>query len=144
MQSFPHYYKVSASASAESTITLSSENVDDIISAPPKEFGGPGDQWSPETLLVSSVSDCFVLTFRAIARVSKLPWISLQCDVDGILDRVDGVSRFTGFNVYAKLTVAADVDVNKAARLLEKAEKGCLITNSMIAESHLESEVITV
>lgn len=142
MQALPHSYKVSASADAESLITLSSKNVDDITSAPPEEFGGPGDQWSPETLLVSAVSDCFILTFRAIARASKLPWTSLQCEVDGTLERVDGVTRFTAFHVQAKLVVPADVDISKANRLLEKAEKGCLITNSMIAESHLEAEVV--
>ena len=144
MQILPHNYKVSASADSESLITLSSKNVDSIISAPPEEFGGPGDQWSPETLLVSAVADCFILTFRAIARASKLPWSSLQCEVDGTLSRIDGVTRFTAFNVRATLTIPAGVDANKADRLLEKSDKGCLITNSMMAESHLEATVITV
>ena len=143
MQALPHNYKVSASAEPESLITLSSKNVDDIISAPPEEFGGPGDQWSPETLLVSAVADCFILTFRAIARASKLPWSALECEVDGTLNRTDGVTRFTQFNVRATLTVPAGVDVNKAEKLLEKSEKGCLITNSMTAGSHLEASVVT-
>ena len=144
MQELPHNYKVSARADTEGLITLSSKNVDSIISAPPEEFGGPGDQWSPETLLVSAVADCFILTFRAIARASKLPWSSLQCEVDGTLNRIDGVTRFTAFNVRAILTIPAGTDTNKAERLLEKSDKGCLITNSMMAESQLEATVITV
>jgi organic hydroperoxide reductase OsmC/OhrA len=54
-----------------------------------------GGQWSPETLLVAAAVDCFVLTFRAIAAASKLPWERLSCNGEGTLDRVDGVTRFT-------------------------------------------------
>ena len=45
------------------------EGVRVIESAPPKEFDGPGDQWSPEQLLTAAVADCFVLNFRTMTRV---------------------------------------------------------------------------
>jgi uncharacterized OsmC-like protein len=61
--------------------------------------------------------------------------------VDGELDKVERVTRFTGFAVRAKLTVPADTNPAKAERLLEKAEKVCLVTNSLIAETHLEATV---
>jgi organic hydroperoxide reductase OsmC/OhrA len=111
-------------------------------SAPPAEFGGPGDQWSPETLLVASVADCFILTFRAIARASKFDWVSLECTVDGTLERIDRVTQFTGFAVKATLTVPAGADSARATLLMEKAERGCLVTNSLIADSHLEATVV--
>jgi organic hydroperoxide reductase OsmC/OhrA len=31
------------------------------------QLGGPGGQWSPETLLVAAAAECFILTFRAVA-----------------------------------------------------------------------------
>ena len=99
------------------------------------------DQWSPESLLVAAVADCFVLSFRAIARASKLEWESLSCSTDGILDRVDKLTRFTRFNVKAELVVPAGTDEAKAHRLIEKAEALCLVTNSLIAESHLDATV---
>jgi uncharacterized OsmC-like protein len=43
--------------------------------------------------------------------------------------------------VTAKLTVPAGTNEAKARTILEKAEKYCLITNSMKAESHLETSV---
>ena len=74
MQDLPHHYNVSADAEAEGNIILKADNMPQLISAPPAEFGGPGDQWSPEHLLVAAVADCFILTFRAVARASKLEW----------------------------------------------------------------------
>ena len=141
MQEFPHHYRVVASAEHSGNVKLSSDGVAALESAPPAEFGGPGDQWSPESLLVAAVADCFVLSFRAIARASKLEWISLHCNVIGKLDRVERKAQFTGFEVAAELVVPAGTDEAKAQRLLEKAEDACLITNSLIADSHLEATV---
>lgn len=143
MQDFPHHYLVSAHAEVEGTIALKSDNMPQLVSAPPAEFGGPGDQWSPEHLLVASVADCFILTFRAIARASKLEWTSLEASADGVLDRVERITKFTAITVNATLTVPAGTDEGKAQRLLQKAEDACLITNSMSAETHLEAVIIT-
>ena len=142
MQDLPHHYRVTAEAENEGTIALKSDNMPQLISAPPAEFGGPGDQWSPEHLLVASVADCFVLSFRAIAKASKLEWQSLQTHAEGVLDRIDRVTQFTGFTVTATLTVPAGTDESKALRLLEKAESTCLVTNSMKASCHLETDII--
>lgn len=142
MHPFPHSYPVSATAKFDSNVRLTAPGVVGIKSAGPVEFGGPGDLWSPESLLVASVADCFVLSFRAIARASRFEWQELECDVTGILDRIDKESQFTEFKVNAKLTVGPGTDIAKAEKLLHKAEHGCLITNSLKATSHLELEVL--
>ena len=87
MQELPHRYNVGAAAGPEGPVELSSPGVPDLASAPPAEFGGPGDKWSPETLLVAAVADCFILTFKAIARASRFDWSNLSCQVEGVLDR---------------------------------------------------------
>jgi len=142
MQDFPHHYAVTASGSSGGDVALTSAGLPVLLSAPPREFGGPGDRWSPETMLVAAVGDCFILTFRAIARAAKLPWESLTCDVAGTLDRVDRVTQFTAFAVRATLTVAPGADVNQAHKALERAEHGCLITNSLKAGVQLETKVL--
>ena len=142
MQDLPHHYQVSANAEVDGNIALKADDLPQLISAPPAEFGGPGDQWSPEHLLVASVADCFILTFRAVARASKLEWSEIESSAVGTLDRVDRVTRFTSFTVSATLTVPAGTDIDKARRLLEKSEAACLITNSLSAETHLEADVI--
>ena len=143
MQDLPHHYTVTAGAEAEGNVTLKTDGVPQLITAPPAEFGGPGDQWSPETLLVGSIADCFILTFRAIARASKLEWDNLECSAEGVLERVERVTRFTSTTVHATLTVPPGTDVAKAEKLLEKAESACLITNSMACETHLQAEVVS-
>ena len=141
MQDYPHYYPATATASAEGSVAVISPGLVDLDTAAPAEFGGPGDLWSPETLLVASVANCFILTFRGVARASKLEWQELKCDVSGVLERVDKVTKFTAFEVRAVLDVPEGSNKDKARRLLDKAEHVCLITNSMTAEVRLEAEV---
>lgn len=143
MQDLPHRYTVSAQANAGSDVELTSPGLAMIESAPPAEYGGPGDKWSPETLLAAAVADCFILSFKAIARASKVEWTSLSCDVEAVLDRVDRITRFTEFRVHAALHVPQGVEESKATRLLEMAERNCLVTNSLSAETHLKTEVHT-
>lgn len=141
MQEYPHRYAVSAAGKTEGHVAVSAEGVHPIDTAPPAEFGGPGDKWSPESLLVAAVANCFVLSFRAIARASRLEWNAVSCDVIGVLDKVDGITRFTAFEVDALLEIPAGTDLDKARRLLEKAEHVCLITNSLTGERRLRAEV---
>jgi organic hydroperoxide reductase OsmC/OhrA len=143
MDPYPHRYHVAAAAAPESLVELTSPGLEPLRSAPPKEFGGPGDRWSPETLLVAAMADCFILTFRAVARAAKLPWTALECRVEGTLERPGRDSLFTGFTLVATLTVPAGTDVARARTLLEKAEHGCLISNSLSGAKRLVAEVVT-
>src|SRR5215510_9017244 len=127
MHPYPHLYKVSASGAATGSIAVSAAGLPTLETAPPPEFDGPGGVWSPETLLCASVADCFILTFRAVSRAARFEWQKLECQVEGTLERADGVSKFTRFVTRAELTVPAGTDVAKAQTLLEKAEHGCLI-----------------
>jgi organic hydroperoxide reductase OsmC/OhrA len=141
MNEFPHHYSAGTRvAGHDGDVVIASPGLPDLATAPPKEFDGPGNRWSPETLLVASICDCFVLGFKAIAAASKLTWNSLEVDVDGTLDRVERKMRFTEVSISARLTVPAGQE-SRAPRLLEKAEEVCLITNSLSATVHLDSKV---
>ena len=90
---------------------------------------------------MAAVADCFILSFRAVARASKFEWEALNCQVTGVLDKQDGSIRFTELVVRPSLTLADDADREKAERLLEKAKKVCLISNSMTAATRLELDI---
>ena len=141
MHPFPHHYLVTAAVRPDGDVPLSTEGVRIIESSAPKEFGGSGNQWSPEGLLTAAVADCFALGFRAIATASKFAFIHLDVKTKGTLDRVEGKMLFTRFDTHARLQVAAGTDVERAKKLLEKAESSCLITNSLSAEIHLTLDV---
>jgi organic hydroperoxide reductase OsmC/OhrA len=141
MQDLPHHYRVSTKGEPEGSLSVTADSVGMLPAAPPPEFGGPEDHWSPETLLVAAVSSCFVLSFRAIAKASRLPWDSLECHAEGKLERVERAMKFTRFTVHTTLQVPHGTDEQKAHRILEKAEATCLVTNSMTASRHLNAVV---
>lgn len=143
MHPFPHVYSVSASTGNSGPVSLESPGLPSLPSEPPIEFGGPGDKWSPETLLTAALIDCFVLSFRAVAAASRYEWLRLDCKVEGKLDRVERVSQFTEFTVHATLVVPPGADQERARKLLEKAEQVCLISSSLKASKHLEPTVLS-
>jgi organic hydroperoxide reductase OsmC/OhrA len=144
MKPLPHHYRVKGSGRADGDVALTADRLPGMPSAPPPEFGGPDDRWSPETLLVAAVADCLILTFRAIARASKLSWTSLDCDVTGTLDRANGATQFTHFDVRARLVVPRTEDPQRARAVLDRAERSCLISSSLKGSSHLDAVVETV
>jgi organic hydroperoxide reductase OsmC/OhrA len=141
MHPFPHHYRVSVAAQPEGELRLRSGELAPIASLPPPEFGGPGGYWSPETLLLAALGDCMMLTFRAIAKASRFDWRELTADVEGVMERIEGNSRFTQITTHVRLVLPRGADAERAKRLLEKAEQGCPISNSLTAARHLESEV---
>jgi organic hydroperoxide reductase OsmC/OhrA len=144
MQDFPHHYKTTAAARHDSHVDMTSPGLPDLKLAAPAEFGGPGDHWSPETLMAAAVASCFKLSFKAIARAAKFEWLSIRCDVVAVLDRVDKVTQFTEFHQTVVLEVPPGSDEAKAIRLLEKAERSCLVTNSLTGVTRLDATVRVV
>jgi organic hydroperoxide reductase OsmC/OhrA len=144
MRDFPHCYAISATTSPGRDVELEGPSLPSLVSAPPVEFDGPGDRWSPETLIVAAVADCFVLTFKAFAKASTLEWQALTCDATGTLDRVDGITQFTAFTVNAWLQLPPGGDETRARRLLDRAENACLVTNSLKGRCQFNAEVYVV
>jgi len=142
MSDLPHLYKVNVAGTPDDNLITSANNLPDLTTAAPKSFGGPGDKWSPEDLLIAAVANCTVLSFKAIARASKMDWLSIECESEGVLDKVEKKMLFTRINTRVKLLIPSSTDTEKAVKLLNKAEEACLISNSLTAESHIECEIV--
>lgn len=140
MQALPHHYHANAKLD-DDTVILNSPELESINSGAPAEFGGPGDLWSPETLLAACIADCFILSFKAIARASRLSYLGISCDVEAILDRVEKVTRFTEVRIKAQLIISEADQEAAAEKILHKAESTCLITNSLTAEIDFETQI---
>jgi organic hydroperoxide reductase OsmC/OhrA len=141
MHPFPHHYAVTMTAAPDGDILLDSTGLPTLRTEAPVDFDGPGGRWSPESLLVAAVADCFALTFRGIARASKFRWAGLTCEVTGTLDRIERVSQFTHFDVQARLQIPEGASEDQARRIATKAEETCLITRSLKATVHLDVQV---
>lgn len=143
MKPYPHHYAASASARAIGSVIISAPALPPIETAPPAEFDGPGGLWSPETLLCAAVADCFILTFRGLARAAHFNWTALDCRVEGMLEHVGDTTRFTQFATSVRLTVPPGADRAKARLLLGRAEHACLVANSLRGERTLSTEVVS-
>jgi peroxiredoxin-like protein len=141
MKPLPHRYEVRMTGGPLGHATLASTGVPDLATAAPADFGGPGDAWSPEQLLVAAVEACFLLTFRAIAQASRIEFTSLTVEGEGIVDRADGGMRFTEIVLRPRLALPAGTDSTRVQRALEKAEKTCLVSASLSKPIRLEPEV---
>jgi len=141
MHPYPHTYIAAASAQSAGSVAVRSPQLPTLQTAAPPEFGGPGGVWSPETLLCASLADCFILTFRAVSRAARFEWLHLECRVEGVLERVGPNSRFTRYTTHARLKLPPGSDPSQARALLERAEHGCLIANSLSGERALQAEV---
>ena len=88
----PHRYDVRLTGGPAGYATLSAPGMPELKSAPPLDYDGPGDAWSPEHLLLAAVETCFLFTFRAVAKVSKIEFVTLDLASEGTLDRQGGVT----------------------------------------------------
>jgi peroxiredoxin-like protein len=142
MEPLPHRYDVRLSGGPMGYATLTAHGVPDMSTAPPSDFDGPGDAWSPEHLLLAAVETCFLFTLRAVAQASRIEFTSLDLSAEGTVDRHDGGMRFTQIVLRPRLRLPAGADKDKARRAMEKSEKACLVTASLSVPVRLEPEIV--
>lgn len=132
---FPHRY----------TVTLANRQLTappraPIALGPPPQFGGTDHVWSPEELLVGATLECLWTTFEAFAKregLAVLDWFSSGV---AILDRGPRVPVFTSITLRVEVEVEAGEE-ERARRILEKAESGCIISNALNVPVELEIEI---
>lgn len=128
-----HSYRTSTRWTGNRSGEVDAEGVAEPLrfSAPPEFHGEPG-LWSPETLLLAAANTCFLATFVAIADFSKLELAGVEIAAEATLERVPGQGyQFTQIVLRPLVTLVHDADREKAQRLLEKAEKSCIVARSL-------------
>jgi organic hydroperoxide reductase OsmC/OhrA len=143
MKPLPHRYEVRLSGGPGGYATVSTNGVPDLQSAPPLDYDGPGDAWSPEHLLLAAVETCFLFTLRAVAKASKIEFAALDLASEGIVDRRGGITRFTEIILRPRLTVSSTTDRDRAFWVLQKSGQTCLVTASLATPLRLEPELVT-
>ncbi len=142
MKALPHRYETRLAGGPEGYAILSADGVPDLRSAPPANFDGPGDAWSPELMLMAAVETCFLFTLRAVAHASKVEFKSLELTGAGIVDREGGATRFIEIVLRPRVVIPAGADRERTLRVLEKSERACLISASLSTPVRLEPDVI--
>ncbi len=132
-------YEVLAKATKARSGVVGSDAITEPIkfSAPP-EFSGEPRVWTPEHFFVASVVSCFVSTFSGMADLSRFNFASLEVEAEGTLEREATGWKFAEIKLRPLLRVFREKDAERGGRLLEKAERTCLITRSITAKVTLE------
>lgn len=137
--STPFYYETQVEWAGEKRGRLRSPTLPSLEVATPPEFQGHEHVWSPEHLFVAAVGSCFMTTFLAIAEMSRLDFAGFRADAVGKLEKPDGQGyAVTEVTIRPRLTIRRAADAERAARLLAKAEKHCLISNSIRSAVRVE------
>jgi peroxiredoxin-like protein len=141
MKPLPHRYTVRLAGGPIGHASVTADDLPDLRTAPPLEFDGPGDAWSPEHLLLAAVETCFLFTLRAVARASRVEFIACEVTAEGTVDRVGGVTQFTEIVLRPLLRLAPGTDGDRARRAIQKAEQACLVSASLATPIRLEPEM---
>ncbi len=122
---FPHHYTVGL----EDRRLSAPPRAAIAVGAPP-QFGGSNEVWSPEELLVGAALECLWTTFEAYARHDSLEFVHWRGAGTGVLDKGPTGPVFTSIVLSVDMEVAAQ-DIERARRLLDTAEKHCIISNAL-------------
>lgn len=141
MSEFPHVYTTTVEGTNDVALKLKCESLPVTEVTPPPQFGGPEGTWNPEIFFSASISTCFILTFKAVARAMKLEWVNINVDADAYLDKIDGKMSFTKADIFVTLKVPEGSNEEVYLKALHKAEENCLITNSINSEIHLHPKI---
>ena len=139
-----HDYCVELVGAAEKRgwLTAEQDGLPELEVASPPEFGGPPGTWSPEHLLVASVSSCLMTTFRSIAVRSGVEVLSYDDRAVGHLQRgTDGFYSMDRITLRPRIVISPDSKLERAERLIQKAERACLISRSIASEVVLEPDI---
>ena len=113
------------------------------VATPPDFPKGIPNTWSPEHLFVASVNICLMTTFLAIADNSKLDFNSYSCEGIGKLEKVDGKFMISEIELKPRISVSLNKSIERAERIILKAEEHCLISNSIKTKIILSPEILS-
>ncbi len=114
-----------------------------VTTSTPPEFHGEPGYWTPEHLLVAALESCLMTTFLAIAEKSRLEVVSYRSSALAKLESVDGGGLgFTRILVRPIVKLHNDQDREKARRVLDKAEKSCLVSRALDVPVHYDASIV--
>ena len=104
-------------------------------------FGGDEKNWTAEHLFICAIEICIMMTFDEIAARSGVEILSYKSSAKGVLKTVDRTFRFTEVIVKPEIVLAGDVSAEKAQKMIDKAHRRCLVSNSLVTDVFVEPEI---
>jgi organic hydroperoxide reductase OsmC/OhrA len=137
----PHHYNIGLDWSGQGAAQIVAGPRPAIPGGAPPEFDGEASWWSPEHLLLSSVSLCLMTTFQTFARRAGLDLRSYHGHSEAVLNKTPDGLRFTDLTLHVEIKVP-EVEIEFARQLLGTAKEHCLVARTLTTPITLETRVL--
>ncbi|MBX0357949.1 OsmC family protein [Halobacillus sp. Nhm2S1] len=124
---------------------IESEKLKTKISIP-KEMDGPDIGTNPDEMLLGAAATCYIISLAAMIERAELPLKEMDMQSEGIVDVTDGVFTYQKIIHRPRVVLRAEAvekDLSKLNRLVDKAEKSCMISKAIQGNVELEMEADT-
>ena len=113
-----------------------------VLFAAPPEFNGTDTVWSPEHLLVASISSCYLTTFNYFAQLLRVELKDIRVRGEVEIEKVSGGGFWAkAYRIYPEIEFANTPDPHVIDNLLSKAKRYCIVSNSVKGEVIVEPQI---
>lgn len=122
------------------TGTINAGNLNTTVSIP-SEMNGPGIGTNPDEMLLGAAATCYIITLAAMMERNNLQKESLTMTSKGVVDVTNGVITYQKIIHKPRIVLKVDAteqDVQKAHKLVEKAETSCMISRAVKGNVEIE------
>lgn len=112
-----------------------------IEGSSPSVFNGDDSRHNPETLMVSSLMSCHMLTYLAVCERAGVRILEYRDSATGTLAIKDGKMRMVEVVLWPQVRIADAGQIEQARELHTKAHANCFMSNSVNFEVRVEPTV---
>lgn len=143
MIKFPMNFEVQSSSRSGMQNTWSAQTGDlaPMTLAIPLEFKGPGGGYSPEDLFALSILNCMIAMFKVYSEKDGVQFEEIQGKAAITLDKIASENLIAVTHVDIHLHVTGASDIEKAKKIMDRATKDCIISNSIKSGKTFHIEV---
>lgn len=124
--------------------TLHSESKPDILASSDPAFRGDEKRWSPEDMLVASLSGCHMLWYLHLCAEAKVVVTKYVDTCEGLMTvHPGGAGAFQSVTLRPEVTIVDASMKEKAMNLHQEAHKKCFIANSVNFSVSIEAKIFT-
>ena len=145
IEKITHTYDVNLAwdAEQEQALLRAGNRMPILVSAPP-EFHGSDAVWSPEHLILASLTSCYVTTLVYFAKLLKVKFRDLKVSSKVEIEK-EGKGMFEAktFILNPSIDFMNDPGAHIIENLLDKAKRYCIVSNSVKGNVIVEPTIRT-
>ncbi|TWI58563.1 organic hydroperoxide reductase OsmC/OhrA [Pseudomonas duriflava] len=122
---------------------IQAEGKPDLSGSSDPAFRGNPARWSPEDLLLASVSACHKLWYLHLCAEAGIIITAYEDYAEGRMEESPEGGRFTQITLRPQVTVRSGSDHEQAQALHHEAHRQCFIANSLNVPVMCEGTVVT-